>query len=439
MKHVIVIGGGLAGLSTAVYLSAKKIKATLIEASPKLGGRTYSLFNYNQNDFYDNGQHLMMGCYDETLSFLKRIGSYQQVEIQKQMDITFVEEGGIVSKISAPRIIYPLNLLAAILKYKALSFRDRLRVVNFVLDLCCSADEDLQDLTVIEWLMQKNQNDETLKKFWEILIVGTMNTTPEKASAQIFDEVLREAFLGGKNASKIVIPKVELSELFSIPAEKYLKSFSSQALTSEKVESVVVNNNLVRKIITNKREYEKFDAVVFAVPPHSFDKISFLDPRGQPAAYRFQLTLGGFKYSSILNIHLWLKENPFKEKFYGLIESEIHWLFNHGKHISLTVSSADALCEIENEKIVEDFYSELKIYFPIFKKELVTEWKVIKEKRATFIPDCASNELRKSIASPFPNMFFAGDWTDTELPATIEGAVLSGKLAAQKSCSFLNC
>lgn len=439
MKHVIVVGGGLAGLSTAVYLSEKNIKATLLEASPKLGGRTYSLFNENQNDVYDNGQHLMMGCYDETLSLLKKLGSYELVEIQKQMEITFVEEGGTQTKLSAPRLFYPLNLLIAILKYKSLSLMDRFRVIDFIMDLGCCADEDLKNLTVLEWLMQKNQNDETIKKLWEILIVGTMNTTPEKASAQIFDEVLREVFLGGSRASKIVLPKTGLSELFSIPAQKLLAAKNCGVLTSERVESVTIKNDLIISIKTNKSIYENFDAVVFAIPQHALQKISFLDSSEKSTSHRFQLALGEFKYSSILNVHLWLKENPFKEKFYGLIESEIHWLFNHGKHISLTVSSADALCELENEKIIQEFYSELKIYFPIFKKELVTEWKIIKEKRATFIPDCASNELRKSIASPFPNMFFAGDWTDTELPATIEGAVLSGRLAAQKSCSFLNC
>lgn len=439
MKHVIVVGGGLAGLSTAAHLSEKKIKATLLEASPKLGGRTYSLVNKTQSDIYDNGQHLMMGCYNETLSFLKRIGSHNLVDVQKQMEVTFVEEGGKENKLFAPRVFYPFNLLIAILKYKSLSLRDRLRIVNFILDLSCCSDEDLENLTVIEWLLQKNQNDETIKKLWEILIVGTMNTTPEKASAQIFDEVLREVFLGGKNASKIVLPKVGLSQLFSFPAEEYLKSHNCEVIKSEKVESIVLENDCVKSIKTNKHEYDSFDAVVFAIPPHSFDKISFLDSNGRATSHRFQLALGQFKYSSILNIHLWLKENPFREKFYGLIESEIHWLFNHGKHVSLTVSSADALCEMENEKILEDFYSELKIYFPIFKRELVTDWKIIKEKRATFIPDCASNELRRSIESPFSNMFFAGDWTDTELPATIEGAVLSGRLAAQKSCSFLNC
>ena len=439
MKHVVVIGGGLAGLSSAVYLSEKNIKVTLLEASPKLGGRTYSLLNEKQNDVYDNGQHLMMGCYDETLSFLKSIGSIDLVEIQKQMEILFVEEGGKQTKLRAPKLFYPLNLLVAILNFKVLSWKDRLRIVDFILDLGCCADEDLKNLTVIEWLLQKDQNDETIKKLWEILIVGTMNTTPEKASAQVFDEVLREVFVGGSRASRIILPKVGLSELFSVPSQKYLEQRDCSIQTSERVESVIVDKNRVVKIKTNKFVYEDFDAVVFAIPPYALDKISFLDLDERITSHRFQLSLDEFKYSSILNVHIWLKENPFKEKFYGLIESEIHWLFNHGKHISLTVSSADALCEVENDELIEDFYSELEIFFPIFLKENVVEWKIIKEKRATFVPDCASNELRKSILSPFPNMFFAGDWTDTELPATIEGAVLSGKIAAQKSCSFLNC
>jgi len=439
MKHIIVIGGGLAGLSAAVNLSQKGIKVTLIEASPKLGGRAYSLFNENQNDFYDNGQHLMMGCYSETLSFLKKIGSYEKVEIQKQMEVTFVEVGGKENKLSAPGIFYPLNLLFAILKYKALSLKDRFRVINFILDLSCSVDEDLKNLTVIEWLLQKDQNDDTIKNLWEILILGTMNSTPEKGSAQIFDEILRQVFLGGKDASKIVIPKVGLSELFAMPAEMYINSHSGLVLTSEKVERIVADDYMIKKIITNKNEYESFDTIIFSIPPHSFEKILFVDELGIQAIHDFQILIKDFKYASILNVHLWLNENPFKEKFYGLIESEIHWLFNHGKHISLTVSSADALSDVENDRIIEEFYSELNNYFPIFKKELVTEWKIIKEKRATFIPDCASTEIRKKIISPFINMFFAGDWTDTALPATIEGAVLSGRIAAQKSCSFLNC
>ena len=143
-------------------------------------------------------------------------------------------------------------------------------------------------------------------------------------------------------------------------------------------------------------------------------------------------------YSPILNVHFWLNENPFKEKFYGLINSKIHWLFNHGDHISLTSSSADELIGFENDYIKTLFLSEIEKFFPIFKSEFVNNSIVIKEKRATFIPDVVSSESRNNIYSPFDNLYFAGDWTNTGLPSTIESAVLSGKTAANYVSSFLN-
>ena len=142
------------------------------------------------------------------------------------------------------------------------------------------------------------------------------------------------------------------------------------------------------------------------------------------------LDLPEFEYSSILNVHLWLKENPFKERFYGFIGSQIHWLFNHGKHISLTTSSANNLINLESRVIIRHFCSEIELYFPIFRTEMVVDSKVMKERRATFIPNIASTEKRKNFNWKLENFLLAGDWTNTDLPATIESAVLSGKIAA---------
>jgi uncharacterized protein with NAD-binding domain and iron-sulfur cluster len=121
-----------------------------------------------------------------------------------------------------------------------------------------------------------------------------------------------------------------------------------------------------------------------------------------------------------------------------LINSNIHWLFNHGDHISLTSSSADDLIGFENDYIKTLFLSEIEKNFPIFRSEFVNNSIVIKEKRATFIPNVVSGVLRNNIYSPFDNLCFAGDWTNTGLPSTIESAVLSGKKAANYVLSFLN-
>lgn len=427
MKKIIVIGGGLSGLTAAYYLSKKNYQITLIEASPKLGGRTYSLINPKFDDTFDNGQHLMMGCYNATLNLINELGSKDKIEIQKKLSVVFVDENSKQFKLEAVTNFYPFNLLLAILKYKALSLKDRMKVIDFILDIACCFKEDLENLTVLEWLLLKNQNDETINKLWEILVVGTMNCSPEKASALIFSNVLREIFLNGNSSAKIVLTKTGLSQIFVDPIKEILHKNNNEIKTSEKLENIFIEKNKVKKISTNKNDYENFDDIILAIPPHAISKLNFIDENGKIFSPLSKILADDFKYSSILNIHLWLSENIFQENFYGLLNSEIHWIFNHGKHISITKSNSDLISDMNEDQILEIVYSEFKNYFPIFSVEKVVDVKIIKEKRATFVPDVASNVLRKKIISEFDNLHFIGDWTTKEFPSTIEGAILSGK------------
>lgn len=431
MKNVIIVGGGLAGLTSAFYLSQKKYNITLIESSPKLGGRTYSLYNKTENDFYDNGHHLLMGCYRETLQLINQLKTFDKIEIQENLEVNFVDENSFAYKLKSIKIIYPLNLLLAILNYKAITFQERLRIIDFMFDIACCFKEDLENLTVLEWLLLKNQSDETINKFWEILVVSIMNTTPERASALIFSNVLKEIFLTGKNSSKFILTKSGLSEIFINPIKNFLSKSQNKIFTNERLEKLMIENNIVKKILTNKNSYEKFDYVILAIPPYSYSRIKFYDEKQNEFYPLSQVLSKEFKYSPILNIHIWVNENIFDKKFYGLLNSEIDWIFNNEKHISITKSNAESLIHMDNNSIIDLIYSDLKNYFPNFSKEKVNDFKIIKEKRATFIPNIASNKLRKEIKSEFENLILAGDWLTLEFPATIEGAIMSGKNAVQ--------
>jgi squalene-associated FAD-dependent desaturase len=404
MGSCIVIGGGFAGLSSAVYLSEKKINTHLIESSPKLGGRAYSLLNEKFNDEFDNGQHILMGCYDDTLEFLDKIDTSYLVDIQKSLSINFVKQYGIINKLEAPKYFYPFNLLIGILNYKSLSLKERIKIVDFFLDLACCFKEDLKGKSIKQWLDEKGQSVNAIKSFWEIL-VGALNTNTERASAGMFAEILKRIFFNGSKSASIVIPKVGLSKLYVEKASQFIRKQSGTITTSERVLELVVQENKVKKIITDQNEYIDFNYVVSAIPPHALDKLKFTcsNPSEENLINRVKEEIGKIEYSSILNIHLWLKENPFKQKFYGLIGSSIHWVFNHGKHISLTTSNANEYSETKNDLIVEKFCSELEKYFPIFKRDLVVDTKVIKEKRATFIPDTQSEIIREKVNSPFTN------------------------------------
>ncbi|MFA3783101.1 hydroxysqualene dehydroxylase HpnE [Melioribacteraceae bacterium 4301-Me] len=425
MTKCIVVGGGLAGLSAATLLLEKGINVHLIESTPKFGGKVYSLLNEKYDDEYDNGQHILMGCYYSTLNFLSRINSIENLEFQKSLRIPFVKKGNYFFYLDTHPKHYPLNLLKGILNYKALTFYERLKVIDFFIDLIFTYDEDLENLTVKEWLVLKKQNANVLKSFWKILVIGALNTELEIASASQFSYILKKIFFEGNDASTILLPKVSLNKLFVNNSLKYIREKGGSFTTSEKLTEVVLNNSRVSKLKTNKKNYSDFDFVVIAVPFYSLIKI-------KPFDMLYKDNEGSFTYSSILNVHLWLKENNFDEPFYGMIDSPVHWLFNHNKHITLVSSSADKLISLSNLEILEIFYSELESFFQSFNKKNVIDWKVVKEKRATFVPDKKIIHIRKKITSPFSNLFFAGDWVDTNLPSTIESAIYSGQLAVEK-------
>ncbi|MEJ2618419.1 MAG: oleate hydratase, partial [Ignavibacteriaceae bacterium] len=172
MKKCVVIGGGLAGLSAAVFLADSGIKVEVIEASPKLGGRTYSFLNKSKSDVIDNGQHILMGCYKDTLDFIRLIKAENNFYFQKQLKVNFLKENSELFRLKAYNLVYPFNLLSALLNYKAISFIDRIKLLKFFAKLFLYPDDRLNKLTVYQWLKQEHQTKESIKSFWEILSVG---------------------------------------------------------------------------------------------------------------------------------------------------------------------------------------------------------------------------------------------------------------------------
>ncbi len=426
MENCLIIGGGFAGLSSAVNLSEKAIKITLIESSPKLGGRAYSIFNSIQNDFYDNGQHILLGCYEYTLKFLSKINALESIEFPKNLNINFVDKTGKLHQLHSSNFFFPINLLSAFLKYPVINFRSRLKIVQFLAENMFSTNMEFDELSIYEMLKRKKQTDESIKAFWEILTVGALNSNIERASAKIFCEILRKIFKS-KKSSLILLPKEDLSNLYVHKSVKFIQDNGGEIKTSERVLKLIANKNKITKVITNKSIYENFDFIISAIPPHSLKHIEIINSKIED-----NLVIPSLNYSPILNVHLWMKENPFEEKFYGLIDSKIHWLFNNNKHISITISAAEEIINLNDKELLSIIYSELEKYFPIFKHQSVIDYKIIKEKRATFIPDVNSIKERKKMKSLFKNFYIAGDWTIENLPSTIESAVMSGYLVSDK-------
>ena len=420
MKKCLVLGGGFAGLTSAVYLSKAGYKIELIEASPKLGGRAYSFKDTETNTIIDNGQHILMGCYKETLNFLKLINATANLEFQKQLKVNFVKEDFRLYPLEAKGIFYPLNLALGILSYNALCVSERLRLILLFLKLPLIPSKDLKNLTVYEWLEGEKQAENIRKAFWEILCVGALNTSIKKASAVTFADILKKIFLRGSRSATIVLPAKGLSETYCINAQKFIEQNNGIISFSEKVDSLLFDSDKLVKIKTSKRIIEEFDFVISALPLSAFEKVVnnirvFTD---------LNLT-----YSSILTLHIWLKENRLNRNFYGLINSRIHWVFNHISHITLVISDANDLIELSKEELIEIAGNELSKFMNIPQDEIIS-YKIIKEKRATFIPLNNILGQRPPSVTKFSNFYLAGDWIETGLPSTIESAVKSGRIAA---------
>jgi len=419
-NKVVILGAGLAGLSSAAYLIKSGFNVAVLESSGKPGGRAYSFTDKDTSTIIDNGQHIMMGCYNYTLQFFDIIGARSKFNRPDKLAVNFVKPGFNVLPLKAVSSIYPINLLIGLLSYKAITLSDRLRLLNIFLKLLLYSSRDLEKLSVDEWLNREGQNTEIKKAFWEIIAVGALNADITKASARLFVDILKQMFIGGNKAASIILPKYGLSESYCNDAVKYIENNGSTISFSETVTGIKSAGSRITAVQTSKRIIEDFDSIISALPLYALKRV---------LPEQNIIHLPELEYSSILTLHIWLKNNKLKDKFYGLIDSPVHWVFNHGSYITLVISSADSIIGGTKEELFELCSRELQSYLNI-NKEDVSGYKVIKEKRATFVPSNNILKERPGAATPYRNFFLAGDWTDTKLPATIEGAVKSGKVAS---------
>lgn len=430
MGKCIVAGGGFAGLASSVFLSSKNIKVELLEASPKLGGRAYSFYDEKHKIFVDNGQHILMGCYEETLKFLKIIDAQDNLYYQDSLKVVFCDKYRNLHFLKSPKRLYPINLLYAILNYSAISFKDKISVINFFINLFLTDVEKINEETVSDWLSKNKQSISVQKALWEILAIGALNTSIDKASAKLFAAILKRMFFAGNYSSTIVIPAASLSEMYCNQSKSFIEDNGGAIHTSESLKEIVIVNNVVTELITNQRSIRDFSCVLLTMPPFALKKVKGLP---EDLYSRFDR----YSYSSILTFHIWIKNNPLNHKFYGLIDSKLHWVFNHYEYLTTVISDADSLINRTDDELFRVVSQELKTYLSISDDQII-DWRIIKEKRATFIPTRELENYRPHSKTTIENLFLAGDWINTGLPSTIEGAVKSAKDASKEVTSYLN-
>lgn len=430
-KSVSVIGGGIAGLSSAVFLANKGFRVTLIEASPKFGGRVYSFFDKASGLQIDNGQHILASWYRNTFDYLKLIGSYDKLSFQKQLEVVFADENGSRYSLKASKLPPPLHLAGGIMGYKALGLSDKLAIIRLVnmIKKYKYTESDLKSLNTDKLFDLSSQTEKAINYFWKPFIIAVFNAEPENTSAYMFANMIRLGFIE-KGGSELVLPNGFLSDIFVEPAIEYLRKHEAEIILNKSIKGFKFNNNTLSSLILEDNAEFKTDFYVSAVPFFNFKTLL-----GE-SYYKYFSSLNELQSSPIVNIHLKFDKDIsgiFTTGFFGMLGTSSQWVFKAAKdQVCVVISAAEKTAEKAKEEIINLAEKELKKCFPELEEFKVTSARIIKEMRATFVPDKDSLKRRPEAKTAITNLFLAGDWTDTGLPATIEGAAKSGKIAANE-------
>lgn len=463
---IIIIGGGFAGLTAATELISSGYDVTIIEQRGYFGGRAFSFLDRNTGIEMDNGQHLLMGCYENTFRFLKTIRTFDKLYIQENLHVDFIDSDRQTYSLSCLPLPAPLHAASGILRFKALSLSERLKMLyitkdvlydNHPLPLTLSqkgtassrlledAGKGEGDSSISDWLSQHRQGKRAMDTFWNILTLAIMNESPDKSSAAIFKTVLKKAMFKSRKGSRIVFPAVPLSRLYADDAEDYLIRHGGVAEKRCAVSEIIFEGNSVAGIRTRDNRIIKGDYYISAVPYYSLHRL--LPPSIINIHHSYFSCLKELKSSPIISFHLLFDKPIFDKPFAAFINSPVQWIFNKnmicggGKgegeqrrldgFISIVISGAQDYVNMDSGQLLTMALTELRKFLPEANSAKLIYSRIIKEKSATFIPLPGIQKYRPPQESPIKNLFLAGDWTDTGLPATIEGAVLSGYRCAE--------
>ena len=439
---VVVVGAGFAGLSAAVRLTRRGARVLVIEGRSRLGGRATAFPDRETGELVDNGQHILMGCYTETFGFLRDIGAQDHVRLDPQLAVTMIDRAGRRTRLSCPALPAPLHLVAGVLEWEALSWRDRLGMLGMAAPLK-NARRELQgatvkaaspDETVENWLIRNGQTARLRELLWDPLALAALNQPPDQAAAPVFARVLAEMFSDDPRAAAIALPARPLHLMYAEPAREYIESHGGVVRTGAAAKMVLTADGTGVAGVRWGGETWDGERVISSVPwfalPELFDE--------EPPALRGVIDRARRMASSpIVTVNLWFDRRVLDLPFVGLPGRAMQWVFDkrvvfgrEASHLSLVSSGAAEILAETNEALIRMAHEELLDALPDVRAARLVRATVVREPRATFSL-APGQPARPSTETDLKGFFLAGDWIATGLPATIESAVRSGHRAAE--------
>ena len=422
-RHVAVVGAGLAGLSAALALKREGWRVTLVERSRLLGGKTTS-FQLGGVEM-DSGQHAILGCYTSFLEFVEGLGMRGDLRIQERFDVLMLTETG-RARLRALRLPAPLHLALPFLRFRALGLRSRLQVARALLAAKRPRSGE-EGETFAAWLHRHGQGTQARRVFWEPFLVPALNAPFDRVSAASGLMVVRTALLGNRDAARIGYATVPLARFAERAAER-----CDEVLLRTPVTGLHVEGGELRGLLTGGPEIG-VDAAVLAIPPERLVRMAGVGALGVPG-------LEAFTTQPIVDVHLWYQAPHalFGDlDFAAMTGSPVQWIFAKGPgYLCCSLSSAGELISQPEERLVALADSELRSRLPELGGATLLRGVAVRDPEATFVP--APGLRRPGPATALANTVLAGCWTDTGWPATMEGAVRSGRVAARTLAAALS-
>jgi squalene-associated FAD-dependent desaturase len=436
---VAIAGGGLAGLAAACALSDAGFRVTLFEKRPFLGGRASSYEHPGTGEVVDNCQHVLFRICTNLVKFYEHIGVADQIRWFDQMN--FIEPGGRVSVMKSSPLPAPLHTAPSFLHFPFLSVADKLAISRALVPLTLTVQRD-NGQSFQQWLDAHDQTKNAIARFWHPILISALSEELDRISVSAAAQVVRES-MKTPAARHMGVPTLPLTELYNAAGE-YVRSHGGTLHFRCPVEGFTADASQVQVRMRGKEGAEEtFAYLVLALP---FDALeSLLPAETQSKAIREKIA--HFENSPITGIHLWFDKQISDLDHAVLLDRTIQWMFHKsrlqpmrtqsengsgsGSYIELVVSSSKTLIEKSRAEIVDLALSEVREFFPAARDANLVKSTVIKEVNATYSPRPGIDAHRPTPVTPWPRVFLAGDWTATGWPATMEGAVRSGYLAAE--------
>jgi len=455
---VIVIGGGLAGLAAGVALAEAGWRVRLFEQRPFLGGRATS-YVLPSGERVDNCQHVTLGCCTNLEDFYRRVGSSNKIKYFDRL--VFVDPQGRRGEMQAGMLPAPFHMAGSFATFAPLTLADKLSIARAMLDILRAKGHphDLNETPAISmqtWLQRRKQTKGAIERFWRVVLVSALDEELDRTDARFGVDVFWKAFLSNRNGYRMGVPTVPLADLYG-GCKLAIEQKGGEVTLRAPVRGIAIENGAVSGVQFDEQKTETADAYIFALPHETFWELLPEAMRESDPAFR---NLAKIKDAPITGVHFWFDRQVMDEPFVTLLDTHTQWIFNKTmlyddaglrenacsgessdsqplstpparQYLQMVISASYDLIPKSRQEIIDLVLQEVHRALPKSRDARLVKATVIKETTATFSPEPGVDQWRPQQKSSIDKMFLAGDWTATGWPATMEGAVRSGYLAAE--------